>query len=159
MENSAPPTTFKAGTNDNLDAVRDLLFGSPQPAAVDRLKEIQPVFEEAEAPAGLESLNELEARLNSLESCLKTEADTRIKKEEGFRKTLDQKEALLSERLTALENRLRAVEAKFTAAMQKQSNEQNHSLSRNDVAALLIDLGTSMKTAREEEGNQSAPTK
>lgn len=124
MENSGAPLSTEPGTNDNLESVRDLLFGKRTAEISGRIEETEQCLRDAiyrmeervERKLGvIEGLLEDQthasaSRTKSVDNRLKVETDYRIKQGNEIRKALEQVEASFTEKIVSLEERFHKFE-------------------------------------------------
>ncbi|MDF1811639.1 MAG: hypothetical protein P1V20_05480 [Verrucomicrobiales bacterium] len=182
MENSVLFSDTEEQANDNIESVRDLLFGNrkaevrvrtvhvdPEPSPEDELQRVETKIDTK--LSFIEDLIETsETRIGSIDSRLKSEAATRIKHDEEFRKSLDKTAKSTADRIASLEDRLDNIEREMKSELQSRSDHfademaslreeifghidarfaslSDRTTDRFELGDLLIDLGLKIQPA------------
>lgn len=149
MDHSAHESSGEKGANDNIEAVRDLLFGKRTAEISGRITEAEHSLKGALSRLENELGNKIgvvetmvedqmeshETRISSIDNRLKSEADTRIKQGENLRKSIDETESTLTERINAIEDRLHKFETKIWSELHSRSKKHEE-----DISALRTEL-------------------
>ncbi len=155
------PSSYQEGANDNIEAVRDLLFGKKTAEISGRLELTEHSLRDAIARMeeringkirvleGLlsDQLASSEARISSVDNRLKVESEARVKQGGYFSRNLEQFEASMNEKINAQEDRVLRFESKIWNELHTRTKKQTDELTSlinellNRIEAELTSLG------------------
>ena len=145
---------------DNMEAVRELLFGKRTAEINSRIEENEQNLRDAlirmeervESKLNVletllsEKMSAVESHIDSVDGRLKKEAKTRSKEVEETRRSLQEKESSLNDRVHSLEDQLHQVEKKIWDELHRRFNQQSEQIAQlrkellerlnNDVTAV-----------------------
>jgi len=159
---SVSPSSHQEGANDNIEAVRDLLFGKRTAEISGRLEIAEHSLRDAMARMeervngkirileGLlsDQMASSEARISMVDNRLKVESDTRVKQGGYFSRSLEQFEASMNEKINAQEDRVLRFESKIWNELHTRTKKQTDELTSlinellNRIEAELTSLGS-----------------
>lgn len=161
----ASPSSHQEGANDNIEAVRDLLFGKKTAEISGRLELTEHSLRDAMARMeervngkirvleGLlsDQLASSEARISSVDNRLKVESETRVKQGGYFSRNLEQFEASMNEKINAQEDRVLRFESKIWNEMHTRNKKQT-----DELTSLINELLKQIEAELTSMGSKSA---